>query len=378
MTDQTTRRPGSGATRLPLPELVAPGEVAPTVPRGGLNAPIVHCLLYENGYRRPGDVPFAEALETARDASARAARHATLAPEHEVGTSFLWIDLDDPSEDDLAEVAEEFGLHPLAVEDAVHAHERPKLETYGEIVFVVLKTACYDDAAESVVFGDVMLFVGRDFMVSIRHRASTPITEVREELESRPDVLRVGPSAVLYAIADRIVDDYVDAAAGLAQDVDEVENDVFSSERRDRAERIYRLKREVLSFRRAVWPLAGPMDRLARGQVRGLDERTADYFRDVRDHLLRTGEQVDALNQLLDSALNANLAGVTLRQNEDMRKITAYAAILGWMTVIAGVYGMNFEYMPELRWLLGYPFALTVMVGGAAVIFAIFRRREWL
>ncbi len=378
MTDQSTRRPGSGATRLPLPALVAEDAVAPGTPRGGLSAPIVHCVLYENGYRRPGDVPFAHALETARDASARAGVHATLAPEHKVGASFVWIDLDDPSEDDLADVAEEFGLHPLAVEDAVHAHERPKLETYGDIAFVVLKTACYDDAAESVVFGDVMLFVGKDFLVSIRHRASTPISEVRTELESRPDVLRVGPSAVLYAIADRIVDDYVDAADGLAQDVDEVENDVFSSDRSDRAERIYRLKREVLSFRRAVWPLTGPVDRLARGQVQGLDPRTADYFRDVRDHLLRTAEQVDALNQLLDSALNANLAGVTLRQNEDMRKITAYAAILGWMTVIAGIYGMNFDYMPELRWRFGYPFALTVMVGGAAVIFTSFRRRGWL
>jgi magnesium transporter len=378
MTDQTTRRPGSGATRLPLPALVAEDAVAPGIPRGGLSAPIVHCVLYENGYRRPGDVPFAHALETARDASARAGVHATLAPEHRVGASFVWIDLDDPSEDDLADVAEEFGLHPLAVEDAVHAHERPKLETYGDIVFVVLKTACYDDAAESVVFGDVMLFVGKDFLISIRHRASTAITDVRTELESRPDVLRVGPSAVLYAIADRIVDDYVDAADGLAQDVDEVENDVFSGERSDRGERIYRLKREVLGFRRAVWPLTGPVDRLAHGQVRGLDARTADYFRDVRDHLLRTAEQVDALNQLLDSALNANLSGVTLRQNEDMRKITAYAAILGWMTVIAGIYGMNFDYMPELDWLFGYPFALTLMVGGAAVIFTIFRRRDWL
>lgn len=379
MTDRPVRQRRSGATRLPLPPTLVPperpGRDHPPSPRRGT---IIHCLLYENGYRRRGDVPFDQALETAHQASARAGQHATLAPEQHVGSSFLWIDLDEPTEDDLVDVAKEFGLHPLAVEDAIHAHERPKLETYGDVVFVVLKTVRYDDAAESVQFGDVMVFVGRDFLITIHHHTTTSITGVRDDLEDRPDVLRVGPSAVLYAIADRIVDDYVDAADGLAVDVDQVENEVFSADRTDRGQRIYRLKREVLGFRRVLWPLTGPVERLARGQAGGVDARTADYFRDVRDHLLRTVEQVDALNQLLDSALNANLAGVTLRQNEDMRKITAYAAILGWMTVIVGVYGMNFTFMPELEWRFGYPLALTLMLGGALVLFRIFRRRAWL
>jgi len=333
---------------------------------------MVDCALYEDGIRRGGRVPFDQALETARAAGLRAEQ------DGPANAGFVWIELDDPDPGDLDLVAEEFDLHPLAVEDAVHAHQRPKLETYDGVVFVVLKTARYVDPTEVVEFGDVMLFLGRDFVVTVRHHTTTALDQIRQELEARPELLRLGPSAVLYAIADRVVDDYVVAADGLANDVEEVEVQVFGEDRRNHAERIYRLKREVVGFRRAVAPLVGPVDRLARGDVRGVDERTREYFRDVRDHLLRSAEQVDGLNQLLDGALDANLAAVTMRQNEDMRKITAYAAILGWMTVVGGIYGMNFEYMPELGWLLGYPFALTLMFGGATVLFTIFRRRDWL
>jgi magnesium transporter len=183
---------------------------------------------------------------------------------------------------------------------------------------------------------------------------------------------------VLYAVADRVVDEYVEAADGVENDVAEIEVEVFSGDRQNKAERIYRLKREVLDFRRAVVPLVLPIERLAKGEVRRIDPTTAPYFRDVRDHLLRTTEQVEGFNQLLDGALQANMANVTLRQNEDMRKIAAWAAVLAWMTMIAGIYGMNFDYMPELRWLAGYPLALAAMFGGALVLIRIFRKRGWL
>jgi magnesium transporter len=337
---------------------------------------IVDCALYEDGVRRGGRVPLPVALESARQAAARRAPRDGAAPE--AGHSFVWIMLDEPSEEDLERVAEEFGLHPLAVEDAVHAHERPKLETYGDVVFAVLKTARYVDSDEVIEMGELMLFLGSDFVIMVSHHSALPLEQIRDDLEQNPKILRHGPAAVLYAVTDRVVDDYVAACEGVENDVEEIEAEVFSGDRTNRAERIYKLKREVLDFRRAVVPLVQPVERLAKGELRGIDPKTATYFRDVRDHLLRTTEQVEGFNQLLDGALDANMANVTLRQNEDMRKIAAWAAVLAWMTMIAGIYGMNFEYMPELDWLIGYPLALAAMFGGALVLIWIFRKRGWL
>ncbi len=335
------------------------------------DSPIVDCALYEDGVRRGGVVPLDTALQAAQAASQRAAAQPGDAEP------FVWIGLHEPSGEEFEAVAEKFGLHPLAVEDAVHAHQRPKLETYGDTVFLVLKTVRYVDHDEVVDVGEVMIFVGANFVVSVRHGAATPLADVRRALEGSTERLRAGPAAALHAIVDRVVDDYVAAAEQVADDIAEIECEVFAGDRADHAQRIYKLKREVLSFQRAVKPLVEPLRRLAAEEV-ALDGSTAQYFRDVHDHLLRTADQVDGFSQLLNDILEANTAGVTMRQNEDMRKITAWVAILAWITMVAGIYGMNFEHMPELGWLLGYPFALSLMGGGGAILYRLFKRNQWL
>ncbi|CAN5634626.1 magnesium and cobalt transport protein CorA [soil metagenome] len=360
-----------GATRMSGGRTRAPGGTA----EGAGPVGIVDCALYENGFRRGGVLPLETALETAHEASGRAPNGQSAA---EQGASFVWIGLHEPTSEQFHTVATEFALHPLAVEDAVHAHQRPKLETYGDIVFVVFKTVRYVDSAELIEIGELMLFLGPDFVVSVRHGGGSALAEVRRELEARPELLRAGPSAVLYAVADRIVDDYTLAADGVAVDIDEIETQVFSGDNCNYAERIYKLKREVLAFLRGVGPLAVPVERLARGDVPSLDPRTTAYFRDVHDHLLRVTECIEGFNELLNGVLNANVAGVTVRQNEDMRKITAWVAILAWITMIAGIYGMNFDHMPELHWMLGYPFALALMLAGAVWLYRAFRRNRWL
>ena len=340
-------------------------------PRDG-NLAIVDCALYQNGVRREGVVPVDSALETVQEAADQAQQR------DDEAEPFVWIGLHEPTQEQFASVASKFELHPLAVEDAVHAHQRPKLETYGDTIFMVLKTVSYVDHKEVVDIGELMLFIGANFVVSVRHGAGSPLDAVRRELEAGGDRLKAGPAAVLHAVVDRVVDDYLAAAEQVAEDIDEIECEVFSVGRNDHAERIYKLKREVLSFQRSVKPLADPLRRLSAADVPHLDTPTAEYFRDVHDHLLRTADQVDGFSQLLNDVLEANTASVTMRQNEDMRKITAWVAILAWITMIAGIYGMNFEHMPELHWMLGYPFALGLMGLGGAVLYRLFRRNGWL
>ncbi len=323
---------------------------------------IVDCAVYDGGLRREGVVSLDEAMETA------ASR-----PD-----GFVWIGVAEPTAEEFDALAREFKLHPLAVEDAVHAHQRPKLEVYGDTVFVVFKTAQYVDPVEVVEIGQVMLFMGDTFVVSVRHGSSAVLADCRRELEAEPERLQWGPSAVLHAVADKVVDQYGVVARGLDNDVDEIETQVFSDDRDNHAQRIYKLKREILEFRRAVLPLAEPIDSLVAGRVRGIDELVRPYFRDVHDHLLRESEHVDGLDTLLTGALNANLANVGVRQNEDMRKITAWVAIIALPTLIAGIYGMNFDTMPELRWYLGYPLALAMMVVSCTALFVTFRKRGWL
>jgi magnesium transporter len=320
---------------------------------------IVDMALYENGVRRPGTVDLEQAYESCRN------------PE-----CFAWIGLHEPTADEFESVRREFDLHELAVEDAAKGHQRPKLELYDETLFVVLKTAHYVDERDEVELGEILVFVGEGFIITVRH-GETALHDVRLRLERRDDLLRHGPVAALHAIVDKVVDDYAPVVAGLDQDIREVEGHVFSEAPGNPAERIYKLKREVLELYGAVAPLVEPVGRLERGD--GLvPEDLRPYFRDVKDHLLRSVREIEAFRELLTSVLSANLTRVSVRQNEDVRKISAWAAIVAVPTLMTGVYGMNFEHMPELGWRFGYPLALAVMAIVCLLLYRNFKRAGWL
>jgi len=323
----------------------------------------VDCGLYEGGQRRGGKIELETALKQAS----------------ECADGWVWIGLHDPSPEVVETVAEHFDLHPLAVEDAVHAHQRAKLDTYGHSVFMVLKTARYVDPEELVEIGEVMVFVGPQFVVTVRHGEGSPLAEVRKDLEEHPDLLSLGPSSVLYAVADRVVDDYADVIEGFEVDIEEVEAEVFSASGSNPAERIYKLKREVLEFRRAVNPLISPMQRLTDHQT-GLpvDPRTRDYFSDVFDHLIRDSERIQSFDEILSNVLQANLAQLTVRDNQDLRKLSAWVAIIAVPTMVVGIYGMNFEHMPELEWRFGYPLVLVVILVVCAALYRRLKRSGWL
>jgi magnesium transporter len=322
---------------------------------------IVDCAVYEEGRRRDGAIPVHQAMEACREPGA-----------------FTWIGLYEPTEDEFDSIRREFNLHELAVEDAIHAHQRPKLEVYEDMVFIVLKTARYVDPEEVVRLGEILIFLGHDYIITVRHGEASELKDVRNRLEEEPELLSRGPGAVLHAIVDRVVDDYTPALIGLGDDIDEIENQVFSGERANPAERIYKLKREVLAFSHAVGPLVDPVDRLSKGRYEVIHPEVRTYFRDVNDHLLRTSDQLEGYRDLLTSVLSANLAQVTVRQNEDVRRITAIVAILAVPTAIAGLYGMNFEHMPELEWTFGYPLVLVLMAVICFTLYRYFKRVGWL
>jgi magnesium transporter len=320
---------------------------------------IVDMALYENGVRRPGGVDLDQAYESCRS------------PE-----CFAWIGLHAPTEAEFESVRREFDLHELAVEDAAKGHQRPKLELYDDTLFVVLKTAHYVDERDEVELGEILVFVGEGFIITVRH-GETELHDVRLRLERRADLLRHGPVAALHAIVDRVVDDYAPVMAGLDHDIRQVEGQVFSEAGGNPAERIYKLKREVLELYGAVAPLVEPIERLERGD--GLvPEDLRPYFRDVKDHLIRSVREIEGFRELLTSVLSANLTRVSVRQNEDVRKISAWAAIIAVPTLITGVYGMNFEHMPELGWTFGYPLALAVMALACFLLYRNFKRAGWL
>jgi magnesium transporter len=291
---------------------------------------------------------------------------------------FVWVGLYQPGEAELADVADSFGLHPLAVEDAVKAHQRPKLDRYEDSLFLVLKTLWYVDETDQVETGEISLFVGLDFVVTVRHGRGSQLQSARAHLEAREGVLTHGPSAVVYAVCDTVVDGYLDVVNELQTDVDEVETSVFSPARTHDEIRIYTLKREIAEVRRAVLPLREPMRRFSEGMVRGMDPNAAPFYRDVLDHLNQAAEVVADLDGLLSTAFDAHLARVAVQQNSDMRKITAGVALVVVPTLIAGVYGMNFDHMPELGWMFGYPWALGLMIGASAALWALFKRSGWL
>jgi len=321
---------------------------------------IVDLAVYEGGKRQP-DVPLDDAFDACR----------------KPGT-LVWIGLQDPTEDEFDSVRREFALHELAVEDAMKGHQRPKLEVYDDSVFIVLKTARYFEP-DTLEFGEILIFVGDGFIVTVRHGEASPLHDVRLKLEKREEMLRHGAGAVLHAILDKVVDDYVPVLTALDVDITELESDAFGEDSMPRlTERIYKLKRQVIELHRATAPLTEPLGRLADGRFEVIGEEIQPYFRDVYDHLLRTVQTADNYRELLTSILEANLTQVSVRQNEDMRKISAWAAILAIPTLIAGVYGMNFKNMPELHWRYGYPMAVFAMVAVCVAIWRHFRHIDWL
>jgi len=290
---------------------------------------------------------------------------------------FVWLGLHEPSIEELDHVARAFGLHELAVEDAGSAHQRPKLEDYGESFFIGLKTARYDDEREEVDFGEINLFAGPGFVVAVRHGAASELRDSRARLEGHEDLLRAGPAAVVWAILDKVVDDYAPVVAGIEDDIEEVEGEIFQ-DRKDSTQRIYFLKREVIEFHRAVFPLLVPLEGLERGLYVDIDEQLRRYFRDVADHARRVDEQVNSQRELLTSILEANLALLGVKQNEVVKQISAAAAIIAVPTFLASIWGMNFTHMPELDEVWGYPLALGLMAAVVAVLYRFFRRIEWI
>ena len=326
---------------------------------------IVDCAVYSKGIRKPGTMRVEDALAAARDDA----------------DAFVWIGLFEPTPAEFYAVRREFGLHDLAVEDAVKAHQRPKLEVYGEDLFVVLKTARYVDVFETVEFAEIQLFVGANYIVSVRHGQGSALAEMRKRLEDEADLLALGPMAVLHAVVDRVVDDYEPVIGGLDNDIREIEVDVFAHERAARADptrRIFKLKREVLDFHRHTKPLVEALGRLQTSARPSCPPPLREYFRDVQDHLLRVVAEIENFRDLLSDALNANLAQVSVRQNDDMRKISAYVAIGAVPTVIGAIYGMNFEYMPELGWKIGYPMALGLCALISWILYRSFKKAGWL
>lgn len=291
---------------------------------------------------------------------------------------FVWVGLHEPDEHELDAVAALYDLHPLAVEDALSAHQRPKLERYGDTLFLVLRTLWYVDEQDAVETGEIALFIGPKFLVTVRHGSGAGLHEARMALEASEKVLVHGPTAAVYAVADAVVDRYEEVADCLVEDVDEVETSVFSTERTNDAGRIYVLKRELAEMRRAVLPLRDPLNRFATGGVQGLQSEGAPYFRDVADHLSRVAETIDQLDNLLSAAFDAHMAQISIQQNDDMRTISVAVGLVAAPTLIAGIYGMNFTHMPELQWRIGYPLALLAMIASSVAVYLVAKRAGWI
>ncbi|WP_414709334.1 magnesium/cobalt transporter CorA [Pseudonocardia sp.] len=333
-----------------------------------ISAYVVDCAVYAGGKRLPGHWTHERALAEVRRRD----------------DAFVWIGLHEPSEEQITGIAEVFDLHELAVEDAVHAHQRPKLERYDDMLFMVLKTVCYrgrpDERAEHEIVetGEVMVFLGPDFVITVRHGDHSSLRQVRRKLEDDPEQLALGPAAVLHAIADHVVDSYLEVTSAIEDDIEEMETQVFAPRSSPNSEQIYVMKREVLELKRAVVPLVAPVRKLTEGYSSLVPHEVRSYFRDVDDHLVTVTERIAGFNELLSSLIDAALAKITLRQNTDMRKISAYVALISVPTMIAGIYGMNFDYMPETHWKFGYPMVWLVIIVSCLSLMRVFRRNQWL
>ena len=346
----------------------ADGHAPDAAAGDGADSAVVDCGVYVDGKREPGSFTPDEAL---REACAR-------------DNAFVWLGLHEPAEREMSAIARTYGLHELAVEDTVKAEQRPKLEQFGAVQFLVLRTARYvphselTETSQIVETGQMMLFIGERFVITVRHGDAARLAPVRADLEERGALLEQGPWAVAYAVTDRVVDAYVDVADQVEVDLDILEEGAFSRESGSGIQQIYQMKRELVEFRRAVTPLQRPLAMITGSENRLVPKEIRRYFRDVQDHLTRTVEQVSSYDDLLNSILQARLAQVTVDQNNDMRKIAAWAGISAVWTAVAGVYGMNFVYMPETQWKYGYPVVFALMVGISVLLYRAFRRNGWL
>ncbi|MGW2717484.1 magnesium and cobalt transport protein CorA [Streptomyces sp. NPDC001492] len=354
----------------------APAPSDPAPPSSPEVASVVQAALYRDGVRVSAPATLAETFRELRDQP----------------SGMAWIGLARPTEGELLSLAAEFDLHPLSVEDAMEAHQRPKLERYGDTLFVVLRAARYLDAPEEVDFGELHVFVGPDFVITVRHGAAPDLSAVRRRMEESPELLKLGPEAVLYAILDAVVDGYAPVVAGVQNDIDEIETEVFRGDP-EVSRRIYELSREMVEFQRATRPLVGMLHGLIAGFSKyGTDDELQRYLRDVADHVTHTSERVDGFRQALTDILTVNATLVTQQQNAEMRalaeagfeqneeikRISSWAAILFAPTLVGTIYGMNFSHMPELHWGLGYPFAIGLMGVICVSLYLIFKRRGWL
>lgn len=351
------RRPAGGGSAAPPSHLHVPAERA-----------VVDCGVYVDGRRERG--------RFAHDAAIRRVR--------ESGRGFVWIGLDSPDQHQMAGIAAAFGLHELIVEDAVNGRQRPKLEAYEDTLVLNMTTVRYvehasvTEASEIVSTGEVMVVLGRDFVMTVRHGDFPGLRGLWQELEGAPERLVLGPAAVMHAVADRVVDSYIEVADEMVGDVDELESVVFTPRSAVDIEQIYFLKREILELKHDIAPLQVPLRRLSVDHLALVPREIRHYFRDVQDHHTRVAADVATLDEQLTSLVNAAVAIVGVQQNTDMRRISAWVAIAAVPTMIAGVYGMNFEHMPELSTRYGYFVVVGVMIAICSGLFVLFRRNRWL
>ncbi len=321
---------------------------------------IINCAAYSDG-RRLADIELSNVHDILKEKN-----------------KFVWIGLYEPSEQILSKVQDEFDLHDLAIEDAHRAHQRPKIELYGDSIFVVLRTAQMN-TGRRIEFGETHFFVGTNFIVSIRHGSSIPYTEVRSRCEKMPELLGKGQGFVLYAIMDFIVDRYFPVVDELEQELDAIEDKIFKGKpSRETTEQIYELKRELLEVKRAVSPLIDICNRLMRFDIKSISNETQPYFRDIYDHAVRINEMIDNTRELLNTALEANFSLISISQNDTSKKFAGWAAIIAMPTMIAGFYGMNFKFMPELDWHYGYYAVIIITIAICSLLYYFFRRSGWL
>ena len=322
---------------------------------------IVDSALYQNGIRVSGPADISDSVDIARSDG-----------------GFVWLGLSSPTQEEFDHVVGELNFHPLAVEDAVHAQQRPKIEDYEGLTFFTLKTVFYNVTNSAISTGELICFVEKEFIVIVRHGEGTPLASVRQEIETKPDFLTLGPFAVLHAVVDRVIDGYTTIANELENDVINLETKVFSGKRQTFSQEIYFLKREIIEYRHAIEPLIIPLQKLVSETYIGVPNALKPFFRDTLDHLMRACEHASGMDSLLTSALQADLTHVQMRQNEDVRKISAWVALAAAPTMIAGIYGMNFKHMPELSFRFGYPLVLGGIFLLSSLLFYKFRKADWL